>query len=107
MGHCLRDAQVDANQNHYPRAGETELTIRLIGKDQTTTVLDNLDNLFKVTVYPYLNSIDTRLMRQHLANLRSWPGFDCSVQIGTDPVISATKIIINITPQATTPGVKQ
>jgi hypothetical protein len=83
------------------------MTIKLVGKDRTHSVLDSLDAFFTQTVYPYLTLDQTKAIHAHLAELASWSGFDCSVQIGTTPEFQSTKIIIEITPNATTPGVKQ
>lgn len=84
------------------------MTIKLIGKDRTSEILYILQGLFVRTVYPYLPNVnDVKAIRDHIEVLNSWPGFDCSVQIGTVPELQKTTIIIDITPLAQTPDVKQ
>lgn len=83
------------------------MTIRLVGKDKTQSVLNAIESFFKLTTYPYLTNIQVAALIEHLNHIRSWGQFDCSVQVGTVYELQKTQIIIEITRSATTPGVKQ
>lgn len=76
------------------------MTIRLVGKDQTSQVLDALQEVFKLTVYPYLIVDQRNALLTHIGHLYKLPGFDTKVDIGADPVSGTTHIVIDITLQA-------
>jgi len=79
------------------------MTIRLIGKDKTHSVLDAIESVLRLTTYPYLTNVQADAIVEHLNHIRSWPTFDCSIQVGTIPELQKTQIIIEINPQANEP----